>query len=95
MNVKGYRIKPRKCEAVQVTRENAAEAARWAGGYVTAVNTPEGVAVSFPGKYGANYIATIANYIATIGDYITRHPDGHHELGVRSQFEAIWEETAQ
>ena len=88
MNVKGYRIKSRKCEAVQVTRENAAEAARWAGGYVTAVNTPEGVAVSFPGKYGANYIATI-------GDYITRHPDGHHELGVRSQFEAIWEETAQ
>ena len=46
------------------------------------------MAVSFPGKYGANYIATI-------GDYITRHPDGHHELGVRSQFEAIWEETAQ
>ena len=88
MNVKEYRIKPRSCTAVQVTRENAADAARWAGGYVTAVNTPEGVAVSFPGKYGANYIATI-------GDYITRHPDGHHELGVRSQFEAVWEETAQ
>nr|DAV79604.1 MAG TPA: hypothetical protein [Caudoviricetes sp.] len=88
MNVKEYHIKPRKCEAVQVTRENAAAAARWAGGYVTTVNNPEGVAVAFPGKYGANYIATI-------GDYITRHPDGHHELGVRSQFEAIWEETSK
>jgi len=88
MNVKEYRIKPRKCEAVQVTHENAAEVARWAGGYVTTVNTTEGVAVSFPGKYGANYIATV-------GDYIARHSDGHHELGVRSQFEAIWEEAAQ
>jgi hypothetical protein len=88
MNVKEYHIKPRKCEAVQVTQENAAEAARWAGGYVTTINTPEGMAVAFPGKYGANYIATI-------GDYITRHPDGHHELGVRSQFEAIWEEAAR
>jgi hypothetical protein len=88
MNVKEYHIKPRKCEAVQVTQENAADAARWAGGYVTTINRDNSIAVSFPGKYGANYIATI-------GDYITRHPDGHHELGVRSQFEAIWEETAQ
>lgn len=89
LNIKHYRVKPDNQEAVEVTKDNMSDIAKWCGGSVM-----EGMGVEPGDKGDYLYIPTISGPIsARPGEIVAKDSNGRFNVFDKDRFNRKYEEV--
>lgn len=90
LNVKHYQVKPDNQEAVEVTKQNMSDIAKWCGGSIM-----EGMSIEPGDKGDYLYIPTIAGPITALpGELVAKDSRGRFNVFDKDHFNRKYEEAS-